>query len=585
MIHQSILIPATPKTLTRVGLGTTFTVAPGIVMSATADSAGTGTYLSIRNQLGAITREHVTIPVATFILGTTFIPVTSVGGATKYIRAETISSYEPSLGGTQLQLLSDDTGNDQACTLVVTQSVATISAAIAAALATVDPSATVTVAIVAAGTGTQGTAAAVTSTAQNVVVSITGGAAGTAIILATATAGQKRTIINATATTKTVYPAVGGFFLDQRVNEGITIGAYEAVDIYSDSSGKWAREENSTIQTVAGSGSIQGGGVIANDTETVLFTPSAGNTACTLPTAVPGKVVRIQNISATVVGRVFPASGANINGGTVNVHISLAKSGMVTLTCNVAGAWVDASVQQTKMVVDTISPVVGGGGISFDDPTSGQMALLNAGVFQLLTAFKAESRGVTAEPGGAALATQVTANLITIETCAAVGDGILLMDAGGNFRFIMNVGAQCASVYGPPGVEVNGVVDGFASVNPGSVAIAVKDTYTSLRIYELGGANPGSYTANPGGGQVGATLLRNEVAVVSVCATAGDSVIINDQYRDHKLVNSGVADCDVFPPVGHNINLLAPNAAFSATAGSLYAVFKTGVTNWAIVAL
>ena len=192
MINQSILIPMAVKTLTRASDSASIPVIPGIIMSAQAQ--GTGTLLKVRNERGDITPVVVTEAVATVVNGTTLFLVTPSSGA-KYIRAETVADFADARGGTLLQLLSDDNGQDHGASLLVTESVATIQARIDAA-------------IIAGGGGggggsfgsitatgaTQGTAAAITTS----VVRITGGAAATGVTLTTATGAEECYVHNAT---------------------------------------------------------------------------------------------------------------------------------------------------------------------------------------------------------------------------------------------------------------------------------------------------------------------------------------------------------------------------------------------------
>lgn len=81
-----------------------------------------------------------------------------------------------------------------------------------------------------------------------------------------------------------------------------------------------------------------------------------------------------------------------------------------------------------------------------------------------------------------------------------------------------------------------------------------------------------SLTAFAGGGQASATTLGFGANVVTVCATNGDSVkLTSAALIGGNLVfvkNLGAASCNVFPPVGGEINALGDNTAFAVAAGA-----------------
>ncbi len=236
------------KTLTRVGSGTTFTVAPGIVMSATPDSAGTGTYLLIRNSSGFCDKEHVTTTVADFIVGTNFIPVTAVGSSaspSKYIRADTISDVQVNSSGSLLILLSDDNGMDQGATLAVTESVADIAALVAA--------------VQESGTGQQVTTSAtptiVNQSSVNVVT-----VANNGDIVQLSDAFPRTVLVNATNKYFLCTPPDGAQIDTCGTDDGLRILPYSSVEIFRESPTSWTSgiiRQSAQLYTATANGSAK----------------------------------------------------------------------------------------------------------------------------------------------------------------------------------------------------------------------------------------------------------------------------------------------------------------------------------------
>lgn len=79
-----------------------------------------------------------------------------------------------------------------------------------------------------------------------------------------------------------------------------------------------------------------------------------------------------------------------------------------------------------------------------------------------------------------------------------------------------------------------------------------------------------SITATPGGGQAQGFRLTNVLNRVSVCATAGDSVVLPKAVNGlaRWVTNSGAAALDVFPEVGDIIRGLSANIAFRLATGT-----------------
>lgn len=130
-ISQSSVFPSSLKSLT-LAAGGTIALAPGVIMSVFAQGSGSKvTYVQMDK---SVTFAIVTETPAQVAAGTTLIPVTpNNGNPAKYIRSETIYKVEERSFGSRLQLLSDDSGSQNAASLDVTETVAEIEALVAVA--------------------------------------------------------------------------------------------------------------------------------------------------------------------------------------------------------------------------------------------------------------------------------------------------------------------------------------------------------------------------------------------------------------------------------------------------------------------
>lgn len=288
MIHQSTLPLMELKTLTRVGTGTTFTVAPGIVMSVTPDSAGTGSYLLIRNSGGFCDQEHVTTTAAAFAVGTNFIPVTPVIGNPKYIRADTISNVQVNSPGSLLILLSDDKGMDQAASLAVTESVADIADLIASV-----QEGGVGQQLTAGTTPTQAGGTVVTQSSVNVVTVTT---PGDSITLSDA---QPFVImINRTSNWARVFPPVGSQIGTCATNKAVRLLGYSVALFRRISSTSWVYEvleQSSTSYKTSATGSATV--VTARNASITIASPT--NCFIEYGDATTGEIPPVANIKNT----------------------------------------------------------------------------------------------------------------------------------------------------------------------------------------------------------------------------------------------------------------------------------------------
>ena len=212
--------------------------------------------------------------------------------------------------------------------------------------------------------------------------------------------------------------------------------------------------------------------------------------------------------------------------------------------------------------------------------------------------------------GGASAATNGAGGDAVIESGAGAGsglDGDILFKVGINAEFRMNDGpnADLKSVdAGGPVIRNRPTSDTVPTVCPNQADLgtgvgsgqvgsfsAIADGVEALRLAE---ANGGilqlpqadiAITAFATGGQ-GNLLLKSSYNILSVVATAGDSVTLPAIHRVNTLVfikNDGANAADVFPDLGDDLGL-GTNVAFSLPAGEAISfigtVLNTTWTRW-----
>ena len=94
-------------------------------------------------------------------------------------------------------------------------------------------------------------------------------------------------------------------------------------------------------------------------------------------------------------------------------------------------------------------------------------------------------------------------------------------------------------------------------------------------------------TAFATGGQANAVAITKDIAEISICATAGDSVKLPSAAAGLEVIviNHGVAATDVFPNTDDAINEAAPNAAKSLGVNASMLCIAYDATNWECLTL
>ncbi len=196
--------------------------------------------------------------------------------------------------------------------------------------------------------------------------------------------------------------------------------------------------------------------------------------------------------------------------------------------------------------------------------------------------------------GGQALATQLTAQTSRISVVATAGDSVKLpASAPGLELLIINHGANPMQVFGA----------GTDTIDDVATATGVSQMQNSLVIYTCttagawyteglatGFGGPGlqtqsttsAITAHAGGTQGAAVALVSMINRITVCATAGDSVVLPASAVGLSVfvANAGAASANVFPAVGDAINALGANAAFALAAGKNAQFMCTAAGQW-----
>lgn len=89
-------------------------------------------------------------------------------------------------------------------------------------------------------------------------------------------------------------------------------------------------------------------------------------------------------------------------------------------------------------------------------------------------------------------------------------------------------------------------------------------------------------TAHAGGGQASATAITEELNIVTICATAGDSVKLPSAVAGFKIIvkNEGATALDIFPFSGDSIDALAVNLAVRIQPGTVVSFIAATSVVW-----
>jgi len=421
---------------------------------------------------------------------------------------------------------------------------------------------------------TQGTAAAITTS----VVRITGGAADTGVRLTTATGAEETFVHNATTKSKVVYPATGEFIDPSLVNQGFTIGPNEAVLFKCTLAGHWVTEiQVSNTQSVAASGTVQGGGQIKEGVTNAIITGVAfGNTAATLPAALPGARISVQQLAGSTAGRLYPAMGEQINAGGVNTFINMKADSTMELICNQAGLWVDAVSSVKNLVVDLIQARTSVGTITIENSLGTDVARFKSSGIEFPAPMNVSYLEGSAVAGGnQSSALSADANLVNVIVSATLGDAVRLSPLATTCT-LTNNGAAACFVYCEIGGTINGVTNGYVIVAPGQTwyfdgqGLASPYAWTG----SLLNSGPGEYTALAG---VNRPHLIHPYATITTVATALDEVILDDQQQAVVLVNAGANTALLLPPSGGTLN---GAASLEVPVRAIVHVQKTANNAW-----
>ena len=485
---------------------------------------------------------------AVLVVGWPCILVTDSLGQV-YIGTGTIREMYAAEGGTNISVSVDTIGADYR-DFIVSESLTAVRALYDATAAASGGGSSTAASYTAAGTN-QATATP-TTTGE---VRITGGAANTGVVLDAATAGEKRTIYNATTTMKFVYPSTGEFIDPAGANIGITLGPGEGIFLSSNLNGHWSRYENEFHQFLAASGTIQGGGqILVGVQDVTVTTATAGvNTAITLAAALPGTRITVSN-NTSVALRLYPLLGDAITTNAVNAFINVGATKTVELICDVAGLWIFAQSQVDVMAITTINTLVANGTTTLGDPTSGANATFSTQGIDMFRGLTVSYGSGTANPGGGQLlATQVSTNVFNATTVATAGDSFVLTGVS-NVVMFTNTTVTNLALYCSSGGTMNGVTDGFITIAGGQTYMleGIGDgttpyAFTSTLVY----SGPGEYTAVAG--PTRPSLIHPSLTISTVAAPL-DEVILNQQQQSVVIVNSGANTALLLPPAGDTLN-------------------------------
>ena len=163
----------------------------------------------------------------------------------------------------------------------------------------------------------------------NITISATGfdGVAGSTFAVSASTGLMSANSYNGTAIWKSIALA-GASSADQTISGNLTVGGFLAV---------------SSNDGVIAAGTVQANATLLTNNINIATTVPV-NSGVKLPVAVAGYRIIIRNNTANTL-RVYPNTGASINGGTSNVSVTLGNSAAVEYFCstsaasNVGGIW------------------------------------------------------------------------------------------------------------------------------------------------------------------------------------------------------------------------------------------------------
>lgn len=164
---------------------------------------------------------------------------------------------------------------------------------------------------------------------SNITISATGfdGTAGTTFSVSASTGTMSANSYNGTAIWKSIALA-GSSSADQTISGNLTIGGFLAV---------------SCNDNITAAGTVQANATLLTNNINIATTVPV-NAGVKLPIAVAGYRIIIRNNTANTL-RVYPNTGANINGGLINTAVTLGNSAAVEYFCstsavtNVGGIW------------------------------------------------------------------------------------------------------------------------------------------------------------------------------------------------------------------------------------------------------
>jgi hypothetical protein len=189
--------------------------------------------------------------------------------------------------------------------------------------------------------------------------------------------------------------------------------------------------------------------------------------------------------------------------------------------------------------------------------------------------------------GGQTNATQLNLGINVITTVATAGDSVKLpTDVLGQTVVVYNTGANAANIFPSLGDTINGMAANAPISLPSGSLMAFYGVSTSAWVSEASiqpvYRTTTGLTALAGGGQTGATPLNYGTDVITVCATAGDSVILPSGVLGQTVIviNRGANACNVFPATGQKINAGSANVPFSLAVNDLTAFYGMLSDTW-----
>lgn len=341
-----------------------------------------------------------------------------------------------------------------------------------------------------------------------------------------------------------------------------------------------------TNNITAHAGGGQGSAVALTTQFNVVTVCATNGDSVKLEAAVANLVQVVYNNTAHTLA-VFPASGDSINGGTVNASVNVLAGNQAIFTAADSTNWVESAPIQSQILFDATGAT--NRIFQVQESPATLTAAIDALLVQVILADMTytNATNITAAGTNQGTATQLTAVEFNNVTTVASGTGVLLVAASAGLRQIVkNSGANALTVYPASGDAIDaGSANAGVLLQVGQqIMFSAIDatTWQSDLLTDNDYSVTTGITAHAGGGQGSAVALVSEYNNVTVCATAGDSVLLLPALIGRRQIvkNNGAKPLAVFPSGSGTIDGGSASASVTILPGNQMSFNSISATDW-----